>query len=79
MSQGFRSRFDRVQEGAPCRKILRDVILEEWVGICQADQREKEKRALDRGRWGLRWEPRNLPPVGLAGTWGSQQKHEEGS
>lgn len=30
------------------------MILDEWVGICQADQREKEKRALGRGGWGLK-------------------------
>lgn len=52
---------------------LGDVILEEWVGICQADQREK-RRALGRGAG--KQEPVNLSLVEVAGTLGSQGQQE---
>lgn len=61
-------------------KSLRGVIFEEWVGICQADQREKERRALGRGAGieARRREPSNLPPVGWLGHGARSRNMKKG-
>ena len=39
---------------------LGGMILEEWVGVCQADQREEEEGAVGRQSWDQSRKPRRL-------------------
>ena len=52
-------------------RSLGGMILEEWVGICQADQREEGEGAVGRRSWDQSRKPRRLSGAWMAELGGS--------